>query len=346
MSEQMRVVTARFGEADSNTLDGYERTGGYRAIRKGLGMEPGVVIETVKESGLRGRGGAGFPTGTKWSFVPQDTGRPVYVVANFDESEPGTFNNRELIERDPHQFLEGLMIASYAVQCHTAFVYTRGEFLYPGQVLQRAIEEATAKGYFGKGIFGSDFDLDVVMHRGAGAYICGEETALLESIEGFRGQPRLRPPFPATHGLYASPTVVNNVGTIASVPHIVLGGVVVRAERLAGLPFGNGADVPQRGAHVPLERLRRLPPRQSRLVRIPQRPRGLAHRALDAPADGADILVPAPAETSAVQCLSRQAGRGNQLWRLRLRHGPGVVDPATEGLGLLARHRPAGIHHA
>ena len=157
----------------------------------------------VKDSGLRGRGGAGFPTGMKWSFVPQDTGKPTYVTVNFDESEPGTCNNRELVEREPHQMLEGAMIAAYAIRCHTVFVYCRGEFLWPGAVVQRAIAELYAEGYAGKGILGSDYDLDIVMHRGAGAYICGEETALLSSLEGFRGQPRLRPPFPAVEGLYA-----------------------------------------------------------------------------------------------------------------------------------------------
>jgi NADH-quinone oxidoreductase subunit F len=201
--------------------DRYEELGGYRGLRAALKMTPAEVIEVVKASGLRGRGGAGFPTGVKWSFVPQDTGKPQYLVVNFDESEPGTFNNRELIERDPHQFLEGAIIAAYAVQCHTAFVYTRGEFLYPGQLLERTLGEAYAKGYLGADILGSGYDLDIVLHRGAGAYICGEETALLSSLEGYRGQPRLRPPFPAVEGLYASPTLINNVETLSNVPHIL-----------------------------------------------------------------------------------------------------------------------------
>ncbi|MEX2420391.1 MAG: NADH-quinone oxidoreductase subunit NuoF [Actinomycetota bacterium] len=217
-------MTARWHDPDARSIEGYRRTGGYEALPKALRMSPAEVIETVKESGLRGRGGAGFPTGTKWSFVPQDTGKPTYVVANFDESEPGTSNNRELIERDPHQFLEGLAIAAYAVQCHTAFIYTRGEYLWPAQIVERAVAEAYRAGYFGKGIAGSDYDLDVIVHHGAGAYICGEETALLESLEGFRGQPRLRPPFPAIEGLYASPTVVNNVETLCNVPHIIAKG--------------------------------------------------------------------------------------------------------------------------
>jgi NADH-quinone oxidoreductase subunit F len=215
------VLTARWSNPDAATIDGYLGTGGYGALRKALGMSPADVIDEVKSSGLRGRGGAGFATGMKWSFVPQDTGKPVYVVVNADESEPGTFNNRELLERDPHQLLEGLAIASWAVQCRTAFIYCRGEFVWPGTVIERAVGEAYEKGFFGRGIAGSDFDLDVVVHRGAGAYICGEETALLESLEGRRGQPRLRPPFPVTEGLYGCPTVINNVETLSCVPHII-----------------------------------------------------------------------------------------------------------------------------
>ncbi|MGQ0669476.1 MAG: NADH-quinone oxidoreductase subunit NuoF [Actinomycetota bacterium] len=216
-----RIITARWGNDEAVSIDGYRKTGGYEALKKALKMAPGDVIETVKASGLRGRGGAGFPTGVKWSFVPRGTGKPTYVVVNFDESEPGTFNNRELVERDPHQLIEGTAIAAYAVQCHTAFIYCRGEFLWPGMVLERALGEAYANGFLGKGIAGADHDLDVVLHRGAGAYICGEETALLESLEGYRGQPRLRPPFPAIEGLYAGPTVINNVETLCNVPHII-----------------------------------------------------------------------------------------------------------------------------
>jgi NADH-quinone oxidoreductase subunit F len=160
----------------------------------------------------------------KWSFVPQDTGKPTYAVANFDESEPGTFNNRELIERDPHQFLEGLAIATYAIGSHEAYVYCRGEFLWPDQVLERAIAEAYTKGVFGDDVLGTGYQMNVIQHRGAGAYICGEETALLSSLEGFRGQPRLRPPFPAVEGLYGSPTLINNVETLCNVPHIVRNG--------------------------------------------------------------------------------------------------------------------------
>jgi NADH-quinone oxidoreductase subunit F len=221
MAEFEPVLTARWDDPEAVTIDGYERSGGYQALRKALSMGPDAVIEEVKSSGLRGRGGAGFPTGTKWSFIPQDTGKPVYVVVNFDESEPGTFNNRELVERDPHQLIEGAIICAYAVRCHQAFLYCRGEFVWPGVLLQRAIAEAYGHGYLGRDILGSGFDLDLVLHRGAGAYICGEETALLESLEGYRGQPRLRPPFPAVEGLYGSPTVINNVETLSNVPHII-----------------------------------------------------------------------------------------------------------------------------
>jgi NADH-quinone oxidoreductase subunit F len=219
-----KVITAHWGDESVIPLEGYVAAGGYRAFRTALESEPGGLIDLVKASGLRGRGGAGFPTGMKWSFVPQDTGKPTYVTVNFDESEPGTANNRELVERDPHQLLEGSAIAALAVRCETVFVYCRGEFLWPGTVLQRAIDEAYAAGYFGADVLGSGKRLDVVLHRGAGAYICGEETALLSSLEGFRGQPRLRPPFPAVEGLYASPTVINNVETLCNVPHIVNNG--------------------------------------------------------------------------------------------------------------------------
>ena len=224
MSDDRKVLTGRWGDPDAVGLDGYRRSGGYEALRGAFGIAGTDVIQLVKDSGLRGRGGAGFPTGMKWSFVPQDTGKPTYVVVNFDESEPGTCNNRELVEREPHALLEGTAIAARAIECHTAFIYVRGEYLWQGQILQRAIEEAYGAGLLGADPFGSGYALDIVLHRGAGAYICGEETALLSSLEGFRGQPRLRPPFPAVEGLYASPTVVNNVETLMNVPHIVRNG--------------------------------------------------------------------------------------------------------------------------
>jgi NADH-quinone oxidoreductase subunit F len=224
MADPVLITTARWVDPSAVTLDGYLASGGYQGARKALAMAPADVIDEVKRAGLRGRGGAGFPTGTKWSFIPQGTGKPVYVVCNADESEPGTFSNRELMERDPHQLIEGVVICSFAVNCHTAFIYCRGEFVWPSIVLERALEEAYAGGYLGTDVMGTGYALDIVLHRGSGAYICGEETALLNSLEGLRGQPRLRPPFPAVEGLYASPTVINNVETLSNVPHILAKG--------------------------------------------------------------------------------------------------------------------------
>jgi NADH-quinone oxidoreductase subunit F len=220
MSE--RVLLRHRGIPDYHTIEVYERHGGYEATRKALrDFQPGELVEMVKSSGLRGRGGAGFPTGLKWSFLPKQTEKPVYLCVNADESEPGTFKDREIIEFDPHQLLEGIIITSYAIGCHKAFIYIRGELFFGAKVLNRAIEEARAKGYLGKNVFGSGLDLDVVVHRGAGAYICGEETGLIESLEGKRAYPRVKPPFPATYGIFGSPTIVNNVETLACVPHIV-----------------------------------------------------------------------------------------------------------------------------
>jgi len=205
----------------SNELSFYLKNGGYGAWRKILrDTKPADVIEEVKKSGLRGRGGAGFPTGMKWSFVPKDSPKPKYLVCNADESEPGTFKDRYIIEREPHLLLEGICIASYAINSHTAYIYIRGEFAYGAKVLQQAIRDAVNAGWLGKNIQGTGYDLEIAVHRGAGAYICGEETALLESIEGKRGWPRLKPPFPATHGVFGCPTVVNNVETLANLPLI------------------------------------------------------------------------------------------------------------------------------
>jgi NADH-quinone oxidoreductase subunit F len=184
-------------------------------------IPPAEIIEMVKKSGLRGRGGAGFPTGVKWSFIPKDHPGPRYLICNADESEPGTFKDRQLMERDPHQMIEGMIIAAYAISAHTAYIYIRGEFVLGARILERALTEASQAGYLGSNILGAGFALDIYVHRGAGAYICGEETALLESLEGKRGLPRTKPPFPATHGLFQKPTVVNNVETLANVPHIV-----------------------------------------------------------------------------------------------------------------------------
>jgi NADH-quinone oxidoreductase subunit F len=218
------VLSANWDQERSWTLDAYEAQGGYQAVRKALAMEPDAVIQLVKDSGLRGRGGAGFPTGNKWGFIPQGDGKPHYLVVNADESEPGTCKDMPLLLASPHTLLEGIVISSYAIRANQAFIYVRGEVLHIVRRLQAAVADAYAKGYLGKGVFGTGYDLDVVVHAGAGAYICGEETALLDSLEGYRGQPRLRPPFPAVAGLYASPTVINNVESIASVPAIVAGG--------------------------------------------------------------------------------------------------------------------------
>ena len=219
------VLTRRWSEPEPWTLATYERLDGYRALRQALQTEPDALIQLVKDSGLRGRGGAGFPTGMKWGFIPQGDGKPHYVVVNADEGEPGTCKDAPIMMTDPHSLIEGIVIASYAIRCSHAFIYLRGELVHAGRRLEAAIAEAYAAGYLGKDVLGSGFDCELTVHRGAGAYICGEETALLDSLEGYRGQPRLRPPFPATHGLYGCPTVVNNVETIASVPPIVLGGV-------------------------------------------------------------------------------------------------------------------------
>jgi NADH-quinone oxidoreductase subunit F len=218
-------MTARWSEDQPWSIETVERTGGYAGLRKALAMEPDAIIQMVKDSGLRGRGGAGFPTGMKWGFIPQGDGKPHYVVVNADEGEPGTCQDAPLMMIDPHSLIEGIVIASYAIRCNHAFIYLRGELVHAGRRLDRAIREAYAKGYLGKNIAGSGFDCELTLHRGAGAYICGEETALLDSLEGYRGQPRLRPPFPAVHGLYGCPTVVNNVETIATVPFIVNNGV-------------------------------------------------------------------------------------------------------------------------
>jgi NADH-quinone oxidoreductase subunit F len=214
-------LTAHWDEPDSFTLAAYKRDGGYRALPEALGADPDEVIQMVKDSGLRGRGGAGFPTGVKWGFIPQGDNKPHYLVVNADESEPGTCKDVPLMLATPHMLIEGAIIAAYAIRADLAFIYVRGEVLHAVRRLHHAVAEAYEAGYLGENILGSGFSLDITVHAGAGAYECGEETALLDSLEGRRGQPRLKPPFPATAGLYASPTVVNNVESIASVPFIV-----------------------------------------------------------------------------------------------------------------------------
>ena len=219
------VITAHWDVPDYFTLEGYRRHGGYVALPKALGMDPDAIIGTVKDTGLRGRGGAGFPTGLKWSFVPQNDGKPHYLVVNADESEPGACKDVPIMMANPHALIEGVIISSYAIRANHAFIYIRGEVPQAIRRVATAVREAEQAGLLGDNILGSGFNHSITVHSGAGAYICGEETALLDSLEGYRGQPRLKPPFPATHGLYAAPTVVNNVETIANIPWIINNGV-------------------------------------------------------------------------------------------------------------------------
>ena len=219
------IITAHWDVPDLFTLEGYRRHGGYLALPKALGMEPDAIIGTVKDTGLRGRGGAGFPTGLKWSFVPQNDGKPHYLVVNADESEPGACKDVPMMMANPHALVEGVIISSYAIRANHAFIYIRGEVPQAIRRVATAVREAEQAGLVGDNILGSGFSLRITVHSGAGAYICGEETALLDSLEGYRGQPRLKPPFPATHGLYAVPTVVNNVETISNIPWIINNGV-------------------------------------------------------------------------------------------------------------------------
>ena len=221
---EVKILTRRFELPNSQSLDTYLSSDGYKAFAKAVGMGPDAIINEVKASNLRGRGGAGFPTGMKWSFVPRNSPKPKYVICNADESEPGTCKDRVLMENDPHQLLEGMMIAGIAVGSQKGYIYTRGEYRYLIEIMDRAIAESYARGYLGKNIQGTGFDFDVYTHTGAGAYECGEETALLDSIEGKRGVPRLKPPFPAVSGAWQSPTVLNNVETYCSIPAIIRDG--------------------------------------------------------------------------------------------------------------------------
>ena len=221
---EVRVLTRRFGLPNSASIDTYLATDGYAAFRKAAGMKPEEIIEQLKVSNLRGRGGAGFPTGMKWSFVPRNSPKPKYVVVNADEGEPGTCKDRLLIEYDPLQLIVGMMIAGLAVGAHAGYVYVRGEYRYLIEILDRASVEARERGYLGSNIQGTGFDFDVYTHTGAGSYECGEESALLESLEGKRGVPRIRPPFPAVVGAFQSPTVLNNVETFCAVPPILRNG--------------------------------------------------------------------------------------------------------------------------
>ena len=236
-----KVLTEHFGLENLYTIDVYQKRGGYRAAEKALKkMKPAEILEEVKKANLRGRGGAGFPAGVKWSFVPS-TDKPKYLCVNADEGEPGTFKDRYIMSHNPHMLLEGIIITSFCVGIHAAFIYIRGEYEAIALRLEQAISEAYEKGFLGKNILESGFDLDVYVHRGAGAYICGEETALLESLEGKRGNPRLKPPFPASVGLWQCPTVINNVETISNISHIILKGAEWFVKQ--GLPKDGGTRI-------------------------------------------------------------------------------------------------------
>lgn len=256
MPEQ-RIIRNYVDRPNSYTIGSYLSSGGYSALRKALGMAPEKVTDAVKKSGLRGRGGAGFPAGIKWSFIPPDSKKPVYLCCNADESEPGSFKDREILEKDPHQMIEGIIIACYAIRSHKAYIYIRGEMPYGAKRIQQAIEEAYEHGYLGKNILLSGFDLDMKLYIGAGAYICGEETGLLESIEGKKGEPRPKPPFPAQIGLFGCPTIVNNVETLACVPHIINNGADWFAS--IGTPRNTGTKIFGLSGHVNKPGLYELP---------------------------------------------------------------------------------------
>jgi NADH-quinone oxidoreductase subunit F len=244
------VLSTHFGEADARTYAGWVKRGGYKALDKAIGMAPDDIINEVKASGLRGRGGAGFPTGLKWSFMPKDDGKPHYLCCNADESEPGTFKDREIIRWTPHALIEGCAIAQLAIRAETTYIYVRGEFTEPYHILQRAVDEAYANGILGANALGSGKRIDMVVHRGAGAYICGEETALMNSIEGRRGNPRIKPPFPAAAGLFGMPTTINNVETLASVPAILNRGAAWYSKLSLSNPKSTGTKLISVCGHV------------------------------------------------------------------------------------------------
>ena len=223
-SRETTVLSKYFGDREAITLDGWKKRGGYKALQTALGMSPADIVGVVKDSGLRGRGGAGFPTGVKWSFMKPGDGKPHYLCCNADESEPGTFKDREIMRWTPHALVEGCAIGSYAIGAETCYIYIRGEFTEPLVRVEQALAECYAAGILGKNAMGSGKTINIYVHRGAGAYICGEETALMNSIEGRRGNPRIKPPFPAVSGVFAQPTTINNVETLAVVPHIINNG--------------------------------------------------------------------------------------------------------------------------
>jgi NADH-quinone oxidoreductase subunit F len=245
---ETRVVSKRFGLPNSASLDTYLATDGFKAFLKAREMKPEQIIDEVKASALRGRGGAGFPTGLKWSFVPRTSPKPKYIIVNADESEPGTCKDRLLMEYDPHQMIEGILIAGLAVDAHAGYIYIRGEYRYLIELMNRAIAEAYAKGYLGKNIAGTGWDFDLYTHSGAGAYECGEETALLDSLEGKRGVPRMKPPFPAVAGAWGCPTLLNNVETYSAVPAIIRDGAAAFAA--LGTPKNGGTRLVCISGHV------------------------------------------------------------------------------------------------
>lgn len=221
LAPERQLLLKGIHESGLATLEGYKKQGGYETLKKALERKPADLIEEIKNSGLRGRGGAGFPTGMKWGFVPQNTGKPIYLLCNADESEPGTFKDRVIMEKNPHLLIEGILIASYAIGSHKSYIYIRGEYAFIAKILERAVEEAYAAKILGSAVLGTAHSLDLVVHSGAGAYICGEETGLISSLEGKKGYPKLKPPFPAVSGYLGCPTVVNNVETLATVPIIL-----------------------------------------------------------------------------------------------------------------------------
>ncbi len=244
------VLSQYFGDADARRYDGWVQRGGYEALRKALGMTREAIIEEVKASGLRGRGGAGFPTGLKWSFMPKEAVKPHYLVCNADESEPGTFKDREIMRWTPHALIEGCAIAAYAIGAERCYIYIRGEFTEPWTIMTAAVEEAYARGALGGNALGSGKRIDVVLHRGAGAYICGEETAMMNSLEGKRGNPRIKPPFPAVAGVFGMPTTINNVETLAAVPHILNRGAAWYKSLCLGNPKSTGTKLISICGHV------------------------------------------------------------------------------------------------
>ncbi len=249
-AKEQPVLSKHFGDGAARTYDGWVKRGGYAALKKVLGMTRDQVIEEIKASGLRGRGGAGFPTGMKWSFMPKEVTKPHYLVCNADESEPGTFKDREILRWTPHQLIEGCAIGAHAIGAETIYIYVRGEFTVEYKVLTAAVEEAYRAGALGGNVFGSGRRIDVVVHRGAGAYICGEETAMMNSIEGKRGNPRIKPPFPAAAGLWACPTTINNVETLSAAPHIINNGAAWYKAFCLGSPKSTGTKLFSVCGHV------------------------------------------------------------------------------------------------